>query len=477
MTKTSKSNLFMNAYLQGMPRALTTSPRRPDADREVVGLEDLDAVLAMPQQAVAIGGTVISPDGALPGWVTVAGGVITAISATRPDDAAITLDTDGIVMPGMLDLHGHPEFNIFAPWEPPKTYVNRYAWRGSAPYKELIRDPQNQLIGTVPTGYQLRYAEIRALVGGVTAIQGASLKTQGSYESMVRNVDGVVFGEHKARAVIDLPSSLDSPRGGSAFKNVLDEIEAGQVTAFYVHLAEGKRDNERSQKEFDHLVQMGGLTAATIIIHGTALTRDQFQQAKDAGAKLVWSPQSNLRLYEETTRVADALDVGLPVALGADWLPSGSQSLLAEMKVAREELENQQHPIAAKDLVAMVTSGAADIAGLGGSLGRLEVGRPADLVVMASQDDDAYESICQSTPAAVELVMIGGDVVYGQDTSVTELVGDDAANRYEKTRAWGRKMLLDTSYTVRPADKAAPTLLAIRQSLTSVYRPVGPIWA
>ena len=56
---------------------------------------------------------------------------------------------------------------------------------------------------------------------------------------------------------------------------------------------------------------------------------------------MVWSPQSNLRLYGATTLAADALRAGMPVALGADWLPSGSTSLLAELKVARRELARQ----------------------------------------------------------------------------------------------------------------------------------------
>ena len=201
---------------------------------------------------------------------------------------------------------------------------------------------------------------------------------------------------------------------------MLDAIENNEVDAHYLHLAEGMRDNERSQKEFDLLAEtLGGLTNATVIIHGTALTRDQLGQAADAGARLVWSPQSNLRLYGETTRAADALDVGLPMALGADWLPSGSMSLLAEMKVARQELVEQDHPVSAEELVTMVTSGAARVAGLAGKLGSLEVGRVADLVVMARQDDDVHESVCDSTPADVELVMIGGDVAYGRADWVT----------------------------------------------------------
>ncbi len=238
------------------------------------------------------------------------------------------------------------------------------------------------------------------------------------------------------------------------------------------------RDNVRSQKEFGHLADdLGALTSATVIIHGTAMTREQFGAAKDAGARLVWSPQSNLRLYGETTRVADALDVGLPVALGADWLPSGSLSLLAELKVARQELVDQGRPLTARQLVTMVTSGAADVAGLGKKLGRLAVGRPADIVVLARQDTDAYESVCSSTPADVELVMIGGDVAYGRRDWVRAVAVDPDDPALEPVLAWGRRMLLDTSFEVNPGAEPTPRLAQIRQSLTSVYPQVGPIWA
>ena len=43
--------------------------------------------------------------------------------------------------------------------------------------------------------------------------------------------------------------------------------------------------------------------------------------------------------------------------------------------------------------------------------------------------------------------------------------------------AWGRRMLLDTGYEVNPGPDPTPRLAQIRQSLTSVYPPVGPIWA
>ena len=48
----------------------------------------------------------------------------------------------------------------------------------------------------------------------------------------------------------------------------------------------------------------------------------------------MWSPFSNLWLYGKTTDVATAQSNGMRICLGADWSPSGSKSLLGELKVA-----------------------------------------------------------------------------------------------------------------------------------------------
>lgn len=468
------TDVFTSAYLAGTPASLA-----PHARRRRVGLgagERGGAARALPAETIALGGQLVTPDTAMRGWLTIHDGLVADISTRKPA-AARTLATDGIILPGLIDLHGHPEFNVFAPWEPPRWYVNRYSWRASEAYRLLIRDPQNRLLTALPRGTELRYAEIRALVGGVTAFQGASAASQGPVESLVRNVDGVVFGRHRARSMIDLPSGPGS-RGVEDLARIVGAIAAGDVDAFYVHLAEGRRDNARSVEEFDRLVDLGGLTPATVIIHGTALTHDQLGTAAQAGAALVWSPQSNLRLYGETTRAADALDVGLPVALGADWLPSGSTSLLAEMKVAREELAGQGRPVSAHELVAMVTSTAARISGLADRLGTLEVGRPADLVVLRRCDPDPFESVCAAIPNDVELVLVGGGVAYGRTDWVRALAQVPDDPRLEPVLAWGRSMLLDTSDAGHgPQGEPGPRLAQLRDDLTGQYPPVGPIWA
>ena len=212
-----------------------------------------------------------------------------------------------------------------------------------------------------------RYAEARALVTGTTAIQGANGKFANIEESLVRNVDRRIFGRHRARSIIDLDRTT-----AEDIATLRGQIADGSVTALYVHLAEGV--DQRSRDEFAALRAAKLLTAATVIIHGTALEPADLDEVAQAGAKLVWSPQSNLRLYGRTTRAGAAMERGIAVGLGADWLPSGSPSLLAELKVARQALIEEGRPATARQLVRMVTVDAARIAGLDDRLGRLAGG-------------------------------------------------------------------------------------------------------
>jgi 5-methylthioadenosine/S-adenosylhomocysteine deaminase len=431
------------------------------------------AVRASPDQAIALGGCVITPAQKLEdGWVVIEGQQITAVQSGKPQGVK-AIPTKGVICPGLIDLHGHPEFNVFAAWEPPSQFVNRYAWRSSDLYHQLIRDPQDKLTGALPAKTQLRYAEVRALVSGVTAIQGTGGQASTFQdEALVRNVDKLIFGDQVGRSMVDLPSE---GRG----KDQLDSIVADDsVTAFYIHVAEGQSSNKRSRDELGKLAKMGGVIEKTVVIHGTALSETDLGHLREAKGKLVWSPQSNLRLYGETTNAAAALKLGLAVGLGADWLPSGSTSLLAELKVARRELAHSTGRIPSpRLLVDMVTRTAAKIAGLDDKLGTLKAKRPADLVVFERREEDPWQNVVSADPSWVELVMIDGDVAYGHDTLVKQLVGEDRAAGIEPQIAWGKRMLLDTSFQTHPDAQAPPTLTELRAALIGKYPAVGPIFA
>jgi cytosine/adenosine deaminase-related metal-dependent hydrolase len=216
-----------------------------------------------------------------------------------------------------------------------------------------------------------------------------------------------------------------------------------------------------------------------VIIHGTALNDSQLGDVKDAGAKLVWSPQSNLRLYGETTAIGRALELGIPVGLGADWLPSGSTSLLAELSVGRRELLRQKVGLSPaqlnKALIKAVTTDAAAIAGLEDSLGEIAAGRAADLLVLERHLDDPWENVVTASPSWVQLVTIGGDLAYGRADWMDELLDD--TSELESLVAWGNRMLLDTSYAAAGTDAPPPRLKEVRERLVERYPQTGPIFA
>ncbi len=465
---------FDDAYLTGVPSALSSGAGPSSTGgRASVVLQRRAGLVA--NEPVALGGSLILPTRSVArGWVTVADGVITDITSRKPAGVR-AIRTGGVILPGLIDLHGHPEFNIFAPWEPPRVFINRGQWRNSPIYRKLVRDPWDQLTGdeAAPSVKKAmtRYAEVRAVVSGATAIQGASQDYPNKAEALVRNVDLLIFGTQVARSTVDFGRLRPDDVAG-----IQRGIESGSVKAHYIHLAEGAKTNQASINEFLRFSESPLFGAATVVIHGTALSRPHFDKMAAVGAKLVWSPQSNLRLYNETTDVKAAMDAGLPLAIGADWMPSGSPSLLHEMKIAQRCLAEQGCNVTSQRLVAMVTSEAADIAGLGDRLGRLEPGRPADLVVLQRQHHDPYDNVVAAYPSWVELVMIGGDIVYGRPDWVREVtVGDD----YEQVGAWGRHMALDTRFgspDESPPNGPPRRLAEIRQQLISRYPAIGPIF-
>src|SRR5215207_1414209 len=242
--KRADGDRFEAAYRAGVTKEVAPPAAEGEGLRELV-------VRAAPTEAVALHGCVLTAARAIENaYVVIDGAEIQGVSEKRPEGVRVH-DTDGVIAPGLIDLHGHPEFNIFAAWEPPRQFVNRYAWRGSPLYKELVRGPQNRLLTVLPPKTQLRYAEIRALVGGVTAIQGTG-EAATSYrdEALVRNVDKWIFGGQVGRSMIDLPSG---DFGKPQLDSILDGIKNDEVKAFYIHLAEGRSDNERSKGEFKKL--------------------------------------------------------------------------------------------------------------------------------------------------------------------------------------------------------------------------------
>jgi cytosine/adenosine deaminase-related metal-dependent hydrolase len=336
-------------------------------------------------------------------------------------DGARTVRTGGVIYPGLIDLHGHIAYNALPLWSPPgrtEPYTSRYQWPDDKSYKPMISDPANAL-GALAGKAHLKYLEVKAVVGGTTAIQGTA-KTGRPYEGwLVRNIEHETFTTKiKTVYVSALPLRDDADYEAQA-EHLRDK------KAFVYHLSEGT--DPKLIGEYDKIRDEHCLAQGLAAIHCTALERPNYDEWAPNGGAIVWSPFSNLWLYRDTTDVLAAKAAGMRICLGADWSPSGSKNLLGELKVAdlwnRTQLQRQ---LTAQEICAMATCNPADAINWTDKIGRLKPGLHGDVLVTTDRVDDPYRNLIESIERDVLLVAINGQPFYGT-TKLMKAAGADRA--------------------------------------------------
>ncbi len=328
---------------------------------------------------------------------------------------AALVETNGLVYPGLIDLHNHVAYNCLSLWIAPdrtEPWTSRLQWPRDPDYRPSVSLPANALCQADGKAV-LKYVETKAVVGGVTAIQG-SVKAGLSFSGwMVRNVENETFGTGQKtvnQSVLPFTSAADY----AAAKHDLDEGHA-----FVYHLCEGT--DPRLLTDYDGIRDHGVLELKFLGIHSTALGQPQFAEWHSlAGGTVIWSPFSNIWLYDATTDVLAARAAGMLICLGPDWSPSGSKNLLGELKVAdmysRTQLGGALSP---QELCAMATCNPAAALGWADKLGRLRPGLHGDFVAVLSRNEDAYRTLIDTTEPDILLVAINGYPMYGTDELMT----------------------------------------------------------
>jgi len=456
--------------------------------------------------AVLLEGTIVTMNAARDvireGRLLVRGGRIAAIwrGGKPPSGVDLTgvvrapLGPHAYIYPGLINLHDHPFYDVLPLWQPPSShrqaalgrpegtepYANRYQWNsaGMAQPAEAVRLLSNSSTiladgsGLGRLNEVIAFGKARMILGGTTTTQGGGFDPA-SEPLLARTVEAVNFGRQRIFSRV-APIGLLSASDEAA---LADAMSAGLVDAWLVHLAEGVRDVNRrpgdatsSRAEFADLKARHLLTDATVVVHGVGLEPEDFYDMAQApparvdgtgdgrGAKLVWSPLSNLLLYGQTAAVYEALAAGVLVSLGTDWTPSGSPNLLTELKVADRALRdisllggrrhlvpqltaglsNEDGGVAERALdrllVEMVTINPALAVRWDDQGGSIEMGKTADLLVIeapplsdrkAGIPQSPYRRLIDATEHDVELVMVGGVAQAGDVLVMSALKAGD----------------------------------------------------
>lgn len=435
----------------------------PSARGDIIGAGSVTAGAA---NRYLLRGRVVSPDVVFsPGEVLIVDGRIACVGESCAGDpgveGATIVDTDGVIYPGIIDAHNHTQYNYLPLWnpDPPGLFQNRGDWAARGDYSdftESVNDNESMFVCQ-----QVKYGEVRALVGGTTTIQGTFNSNRRCFRTLVHNAEYGPYGtEDRMRTNI---TGVDAINATDA-TNIAEQMASGEVTAYVIHLGEGV--DEESRAEFDTLVEKNLLASATVVIHGTAFGDAEFGMMAAAGAKLVWSPVSNLRLYGGTTDVPAALDAGIPVALAPDWTPSGSVSLLQELRAARQHsCESWDGRLSNEDLVKMVTSVPAEVLALDDQVGTLAPGLVADVLVIADRGGDAYATLVDATMDDVRMVFVAGVPHYGD----AGLMASTPRMMCESLDMCGVEKFLCVPDNADGTDTLNETFMTIRASVAGFY--------
>jgi 5-methylthioadenosine/S-adenosylhomocysteine deaminase len=397
-------------------------------NRQLRFLANLAALLAsiclvplQAQRTYAISGTLVTPRGVIEnGIMVVVNDRIQDIGAnpTVPKDAVI-VKVDGVVFPGLIDLHNHLTWNVLPRWKLPRGPVaNRYEWQAMPEYATSLSRPQGELISKGAGCDAERYAEIKALLGGATSLVGSYSPTTAEphrndcVKGLARNLDffsglysDQVNAEPLRNEIFPLEVSWEQA------KTIRDGLSSGALKAAIFHVGEGK--DASAAREFRMFKARGFLRAGVSIIHGVSLREADFREMKANGVGFIWSPRSNLELYGKTASLESAKASNVTIALAPDWSPSGSSGLLDELRVAVTWNREHANVFSDAELLQMVTTNPARLAGLSDRIGALAPGMMADFIVLPKVGSSPLSSLLDSKPASIELVVVGGTPLLG----------------------------------------------------------------
>lgn len=328
---------------------------------------------------------------------------------------------EGVVSPGLINSHEHISFIQNDPYtDTGERYEHRHDWRrGNNGHTEI-------------TGYsggasndEKLWGELRYVMGGATSIIGS-----GDVDGLLRNLDRDAQ-EGLGQPEVDYDTfplgdssgtTLDS---GCFYPSITPASEIATVDAYYPHVAEGIGLTARNEFVCTETSANGGedlLEAQSAYIHAVGLNPVDYVRMADQGTSLIWSPRSNITLYGDTAVVTVAARLGVNIALGTDWIPTGSMNLQRELHCA--DTYNQDYLdgfFTDRELWQMATANAAGAAAVDDAIGLIREGLVADIAIFDASTRADHRAVIDAESQDTALVMRGGEVLYGDDALVQTL--------------------------------------------------------
>ena len=298
----------------------------------------------------------------------------------------------------------------------------------------------------------------------------------------------------------NLTLQINALTGKTYLDEMLERISRKTSGGYLIHLGEGRAGNllesadAYSRREFEDLknvlregVKAGDFSVEDVrnahinLLHACSVNlrdEDDYRFISEYGIGLVWSPLSNLILYEDTPAHYEYLgDQELLIAIGSDWSPSGSKTVWDECKSAclfmQKHMKDTDRII--ENLLKACTYTAGRMIGHP-EAGNIKEGCYADLFILRGKEaadgnvQAALRTFIETDDSGVEAVLVGGKCIYGEDAFLEKMAGKEQAV-YGKHKMGLRS--LQTKSFLLPEAFAGSTFKEVYDAYTVLLSGIG----
>jgi len=365
----------------------------------------------------------------------------------------------GVVSPALINPHDHITYAQNPPYtDTGERYEHRHDWREGKNGHTKIITPGSA------TADQIRWAELRFLMGGAASTVGS-----GSVAGLVRNLDkaGDELGLNQTAVDFDTFPLGDSNgtqlASGCGYPSIRKTTAIAGDDAYLPHVAEGI--SAFATNEFTCVSGTANgaqdlVSSKTALIHSVGLTAADYADIGRLGGTVIWSPRSNITLYGDTALVPEAMRLGVRVALGTDWIATGSMNLLRELKCA--DSVNKSYfdgYLTDEALWRMVTADAARATATDDVIGTLAQGKVGDVAIFDGRTHQDFRAVIDADPQDVVMVMRAGKILYG-DAAVVSGAGASGCDALD---------VCGSSKQVCLQDEYGKNLAALEAAVKTIY--------
>ena len=389
---------------------------------------------------------------------------ITAVGDMKdlPEEARLsdtkTVDgRNGILMPGMVNLHTHMGMNPFRGLGDDckdRLRVFLLPMEQKAMDEELVYlstryGAGEMLLGGVTTALDMYYFEAEAAKAmdemGMRGFAGQTVMEEGACD-FADPYEALAYGEELIKKYQFHPriSACIAPHGtntcGGELLSEAYRLDSSLKVPFTLHTAEMDYEMDYFRKEYDmspvqYLDSIKVLGKETLAAHCIHMTEEDLLLFKDRGAKVAHCIGSNTKAAKGVAPVSAMLRLGIPVGLGTDGPASGNTlDIFTQMKLCADFHKNEtkdRSAFPAETIVAMATAQGAKALGIYDLTGSLEPGKQADLVLVETRSVNMFPVynpysalVYSANPSNVEEVYVAGECVVKEKTLVKADMGE-----------------------------------------------------